>query len=249
MNSVAIVADRQSRLWQRLAWRVLTVLWLSLLGTVIGVAFRGVANPATTAFMQQRLLYLRSHGGPHARIEYHWVNYADMAPAMHLAVVASEDQTFPYNHGFDVEAIEKDLRRNRTSRRIRGASTITQQTAKNLYLWSGRTYFRKAVEAYFTVLINTEWPKQRVLEMYLNTAQFSSMAFGVGAAARQLFGVTPAHLSAGQAALLAASLPAPDRSDAADPSTYLERRQAWILGQMQQLGADYLSGIEITARR
>lgn len=249
MSVAGAALDSQPGLGRRLGWRVLTVLWLSLLGTVVGVAFRGVANPATTAFMQQRLLYLRSHGKPHARIVYHWVDYAAMAPAVHLAVVASEDQTFPYNHGFDIEAIEKDLRRNQTSRRIRGASTITQQTAKNLYLWSGRTYFRKAVEAYFTVLIDTEWPKQRVLEMYLNTAQFSSTAFGVGAAARQLFGVTPARLSPGQAALLAASLPSPDRSDAADPSTYLERRQTWILGQMQQLGAGYLSAIEIPAHR
>lgn len=249
MNTIPASGAGRPRLWRRLAWRALTLLWLSLLGTVIAVAFRGVANPATTAFMQQRLLYLHTHGEPYARIEYHWVDYAEMAPAMHLAVVASEDQTFPYNHGFDVEAIATDLRRNRVSHRLRGASTITQQTAKNLYLWSGRTYLRKAVEAWFTVLIDTEWPKQRVLEMYLNTAQFGSTVFGVGAAARHLFGTTPAQLTPGQAALLAASLPSPDRSDAADPSAYLERRQGWILGQMQQLGADYLSGIGNHLRR
>lgn len=234
--------------WRRLGWRLLTIVWLSLLATVIGVAFRGVFNPATTAFMQQRRLYLRTHGMPRARIEYQWVNYADMASAMHLAVVASEDQTFPYNHGFDLEAIDKALHHNRVSRRIRGASTITQQTAKNLYLWAGRSYFRKALEAYFTVLIDSEWPKQRILEMYLNTAQFDSNIFGVGAAARHLFGETPAQLTPEQAALLAAALPAPDRANVTDPSAYLQRRQAWILDQMQQLGADYLDGIESLSR-
>ncbi|MGH8279282.1 MAG: monofunctional biosynthetic peptidoglycan transglycosylase [Gammaproteobacteria bacterium] len=236
-------ALKRAGLWHHLGWRVATILWLSLLATVVGVAFRGVVNPATTAFMRTRLLYLQSHGEPHARIEYHWENYADIAPAMHLAVVASEDQTFPFNHGFNMRAIEAALRHNRTHRRILGASTITQQTAKNLYLWSGRTYFRKALGAYFTVLIDIEWSKRRVLEMYLNVAQFDSRAFGVGAAARQLFGVTPGQLTSGQAALLAAALPSPDRSDAADPSAYLRRRQDWILEQMQQLGPDYLAGI------
>lgn len=233
---------------RRLGWRVLTILWLSLLGTMMGVAFRGVVNPATTAFMRQRRLTLREHGNPRAQIEYHWVNYSGMAPAMHLAVVASEDQTFPYNHGFDLQAIQKALKHNRESGTLHGASTITQQTAKNLYLWAGRNYFRKALGAYFTVLIDTEWPKQRVLEMYLNIAQFGKQAFGVGAAARHLFNTSPAQLTPDEAALLAAALPAPDRSNVTDPSAYLQRRQAWILEQMRQLGADYLSGIEYSPR-
>ena len=236
------------RRWRRLSWRLLTIVWLSLLASVVGVAFRGVVNPATTAFMQQRLLYLQTHGQPRARIDYHWVDYSDMAPAMPLAVVASEDQTFPYNHGFDLEAIAEALHHNRVSRRVRGASTITQQSAKNLYLWSGRDYFRKALEAYFTVLVDSLWPKQRVLEMYLNTAQFDSNVFGVGAAAHHLFGDTPAQLTPAQAALLAAALPSPDRSSVTDPSAYLQRRQAWILDQMQELGADYLNGTEATPR-
>ncbi|MGA9852415.1 MAG: monofunctional biosynthetic peptidoglycan transglycosylase [Gammaproteobacteria bacterium] len=236
-------AIRQPGWARRLGWRILTILWLSLLATIVGIGFRGVVNPSTTAFMQQRLLYLQAHGEPHARLDYLWVDYPDMAPAMHLAVVASEDQTFPYNHGFDLEAIDKALHHNHVSRRIRGASTITQQTAKNLYLWAGRSYFRKALEAYFTVLLDTEWSKQRILEMYLNTAQFDSNVFGVGEASRHLFNKTPAQLTPGDAALLAAALPAPDRSNVSDPSAYLQRRQAWILDQMQQLGSDYLNGI------
>ncbi len=231
-----------------LGWRLFTITWLSFLGTLTGVGFRGIVNPSTTAFMQQRLLYLHAHGNGQARIDYHWVDYQSIAPAMRLAVVSSEDQTFPFNDGFDWVAIEEALQHNRVSRYIRGASTITQQTAKNLYLWAGRSYFRKLLEAYFTVLINLEWPKQRILEMYLNTAQFDSNVFGVRAAARHLFGKPPAQLTADEAALLAAALPAPDRADLADPSDYLLRRQAWILDQMQQLGSDYLNGIETKER-
>jgi len=232
---------------RRLGWRLLTIVWCSFLATLVGVGFRGVVDPSTTAFMQQRLLYLHAHGDAHARIDYQWVDYRSIAPCMRLAVVASEDQTFPYNDGFDWLAIQEALRHNRVSRYIRGASTLTQQTAKNLYLWAGRSYFRKALEAYFTVLLNTEWPKQRILEMYLNTAQFDSSVFGVGAAARHLFDKSPAQLAPGEAALLAAALPAPDRADVVDPSDYLRRRQNWILDQMQQLGNGYLNGIEADA--
>ncbi len=248
MNEI-VESPAASGLWCRLGWRVLTIFWLSLLAGVAGVAFRGVVNPSTTAFMQQRLLYLHAQGYAHARLDYRWVSYQDMAPAVHLAVVASEDQDFPYNDGFDWTAMEEALQHNRVSRHIRGGSTITQQTAKNLYLWGARSYFRKAMEAYFTVLMNMEWPKERILEMYLNIAQFDSDVFGVGAAAQHLFGKTPTELTSGEAALLAAALPAPDRFNVTDPSAYLKRRQAWILDQMGQLGSDYLDGIEAAARR
>ena len=248
MNEI-VESPAAAGLWCRLGWRVLTILWLSLLAGVAGVAFRGVVNPSTTAFMQQRLLYLHAQGYARARIDYRWVSYQDMAPAVHLAVVASEDQDFPYNDGFDWTAMEEALQHNRVSRHIRGGSTITQQTVKNLYLWGARSYVRKAMEAYFTVLMNMEWPKERILEMYLNIAQFDSDVFGVGAAAQHLFGKTPAELTSGEAALLAAALPAPDRFNVTDPSAYLKRRQAWILDQMGQLGSDYLDGIEAAARR
>ncbi len=248
MNEI-VESPTAAGLWRRLGWRVLTIFWLSLLAGVAGVAFRGVVNPSITAFMQQRLLYLHAQGYAHARLDYRWVSYQDMAPAVHLAVVASEDQDFPYNDGFDWTAMEEALQHNRVSRHIRGGSTITQQTAKNLYLWGARSYFRKAMEAYFTVLMNMEWPKERILEMYLNIAQFDSDVFGVGAAAQHLFGKTPTELTSGEAALLAAALPAPDRFNVTDPSAYLKRRQAWILDQMGQLGSDYLDGIEAAARR
>lgn len=242
MNGIRM-RDTLSRLWRRM----LILGWCWFLATVLGVAFRGVVNPPTTAFMQQRAAYLRSHGDQRTRVDYRWVDYAHIAPAMQLAVVTSEDQDFPYHHGFDWDAIDAALHHNAHSHRVRGASTISQQTAKNLWLWSGRSYFRKGIEAYFTALMELEWPKQRILEMYLNIAQFDDNVFGVDAAARHLFKETPAQLSPDQAALLAAALPAPDRFDVTDPSAYLLRRQAWILDQMRMLGGDYLDDIETDA--
>jgi monofunctional biosynthetic peptidoglycan transglycosylase len=234
-----------TRLWHRL----LVLAWFWFLATAVGVAFRGIANPATTAFMQQRTLTLRTHGNSHGHVDYRWTDFTHIAPPMRLAVVASEDQDFPYHHGFDWDAIGAALRHNEHSRRVRGASTISQQTAKNLWLWPGRSYFRKGIEAYFTALMELEWPKQRILEMYLNVAQFDDNVFGTGAAARHLFDETPAQLTPEQAALLAAALPAPDRFNVTDPSVYLLHRQTWILDQMRMLGSDYLDTIEIQARR
>lgn len=236
-------------LWTRLWRRVLILCWLWFLATAVGVAFRGVVNPATSAFMQQQQRFLQANGRGQIRIEYRWVDYRRIAPAMRLAVVASEDQDFPDHHGFDWAAINMALHHNERSRRIRGASTISQQTAKNLWLWPGRSYFRKAVEAYFTALMELEWPKQRILEMYLNIAQFDGNVFGVDAAARQHFHESPAQLTPQQAALLAASLPAPNRFNVNDPSAYLLSRQAWILDQMRMLGSNYLEGIETAAGR
>jgi monofunctional biosynthetic peptidoglycan transglycosylase len=234
----------QDSLHACLARRCLVLAWLWFLATVCGVAFRGVVNPATTAFMQQRHLDLLSKHRP-ADIDYRWTPYEDIAPDMRLAVVTAEDQQFPYHHGFDWDAMGSAFAHNAKSRRVHGASTISQQTAKNLWLWPGRSYGRKLVEAWFTVLIEAEWPKRRILEMYLNVAQLDDASFGVGAVSRSLFGVTPARLSREQAALLAASLPAPDIYDVTDPSAHLQRRQDWILDQMNGLGgADYLSDVD-----
>ena len=228
----------------RLMRRCLVLAWLWCLATVCGVAFRGVVDPTTTAFMQERHLALLSKH-QQADIDYRWTPYADIAPDMRLAVVTAEDQEFPTHHGFDWDAMGAAFEHNAKSRRVRGGSTISQQTAKNLWLWPGRSYGRKLVEAWFTVLIEAEWPKRRILEMYLNVAQLDDATFGVGAASRSLFGVTPARLNREQAALLAASLPAPDVYDVNDPSARLQRRKAWILDQMDGLGgADYLSDVD-----
>ncbi len=235
--------------WGRLWRRVLVLTWLWCLGSVCGVAFRGVVDPPVSAFMQEKQLELRAKKSK-AQVQYQWTPYAQISPYMRLAVVTAEDQQFPFHYGFDWDAIGDAIEHNAKSRHVRGASTISQQTAKNLWLWPGRSYARKAVEAWFTVLIEMEWPKRRILEVYLNVAQLDDYVFGVGAAAPRLFGVKPASLSREQAALLAGSLPAPDRFDVNDPSARLQRREDWILEHMDGLGGPaYLSVIEQPARR
>ena len=231
-------------LHRRLARRCLILLALWIAGTALGVGFRGLVDPATTAFMQQRRVDLM-RDGEKPDIGYRWTPYQQIAPVMRLAVVTAEDQNFPYHHGFDWDAMGAAFEHNAKSRRVHGGSTISQQTAKNLWLWSGRSYVRKALEAWFTVLIEAEWPKRRILEMYLNVAQLDDKVFGVGEAARRLFDTVPANLTRPQAALLAASLPAPDVYDVNDPSTRLQRRAYWIEDQMDGLGGtDYLSEME-----
>jgi len=232
-------------LWRRFLGRCLALAWLWFLATVVGVAFRGAVNPPTTAFMQEKQLELMAHGVHGRYLKYRWTDYAEIAPYMRLAVVTAEDQNFPYHHGFDWSAMDAAFHHNAKGHRVHGASTISQQTAKNLWLWPGKSYLRKLVEAWFTALIETEWSKQRILEVYLNVAQLDDYTFGVGAAARESFGVEPAELTAEQAALLAAALPEPDRFDVTEPSSYLQKRQAWILDQMAGLGGpSYLDVIE-----
>ena len=169
-----------------------------------------------------------------------WVKWAAISPNLPLAVVAAEDQKFPEHRGFDLESISEAMERNAKGGRIRGASTISQQVAKNLFLWPGRSYLRKGLEAGFTGLLELLWPKRRILEVYVNIAEFGEGVYGAQAAAETYFRKSPARLSAGEAALLAAVLPNPKRLRVARPSAYVRERQEWILGQMGQLGASYL---------
>lgn len=168
-----------------------------------------------------------------------WVDMDDISPFMGLAVIAAEDQTFPQHWGFDVAAIEKALSHNqRHETRIRGASTLSQQTAKNLFLWDGRSWLRKGLEAGLTVGIETVWSKKRILTVYLNVAEFGTGVFGVEAAAQRYFHKPASKLTMSEAALLAAVLPNPIRFKADAPSGYVRSRQAWILRQMRQLGGE-----------
>jgi monofunctional biosynthetic peptidoglycan transglycosylase len=219
-----------------LRWIALAVLAVFLVTWLPVLALRWL-NPPTTAFM------LETAARDDARIVHRWVPYRRIAPAMRLAVVASEDQTFPANHGFDITAIRKAIKHNAQGDTLHGASTITQQVAKNLFLWPARSWLRKGIGAYFTVLIDLTWSKRRVLEVYLNIAQFGPRVFGVEAAARQYFGIHAGALGTAQAALLAATLPDPYQFNPAAPSDYLRQREAWILTQMDQLGAGYLADL------
>ncbi len=203
---------------------------------VMALALRFI-DPPTSAFMIAARVgsWVDDQPGTLA-IRQQWRDLDAISAQAGLAVVASEDQQFPEHAGFDVEQIRKAMRDAERGRRVRGASTISQQVAKNLFLWSGRSLVRKGLEAWFTVLIEALWPKRRILEVYLNCAQFGRGLYGVQAASQQFFRHDASRLTASEAALLAAVLPNPVRLRADRPSAYVQRRRAQIMRQMQQLG-------------
>jgi monofunctional glycosyltransferase len=204
--------------------------------SVLCVAMLRWVNPPFTAFMAEAQIEAWARRDSAYLLRHHWVDLTQISPNLPLAVVASEDQKFPDHWGFDVAAIEKAYQLNQHNHRVRGASTISQQVAKNIFLWSGRSYFRKGLEAYFTLLIEAFWPKRRILEVYLNIAEFGSGTYGAEAAAQRFFHRSAAKLSRSDSALLAAVLPSPERNSPAAPSAYMQGRRDWILGQMQSLG-------------
>jgi monofunctional biosynthetic peptidoglycan transglycosylase len=185
-------------------------------------------EPPTTSFMLQD----RSGRIP---VAFEWTGWDALGSAAAIAVVAAEDQKFAHHFGFDLKSIQDSVMQYREGSSLRGASTITQQVAKNLYLWPGRSFVRKGVEAWFTVLIELSWPKRRILEIYLNVAEFGPGLYGVPAASREYFGKPPADLTDAEAALLAAVLPNPNSLRADRPSGYVRERQRWIFGNMQRL--------------
>jgi monofunctional biosynthetic peptidoglycan transglycosylase len=195
----------------RWSWRrwLATALVLALVGPLAPVACFRFVDPPVSAFML-RDGFARLFAGK-GWIAHDWVDYEEIAPAMRLAVVAAEDQRFPEHDGFDFEAIEKAVSHNKKSERKRGASTISQQVAKNLFLWPRRSWARKGLEVYFTVAVETLWPKRRILEVYLNVAELGDGVYGVGAASRKFYGRDARRLTAQQAATLAAVLPSPRR--------------------------------------
>ncbi|MBS0431965.1 MAG: monofunctional biosynthetic peptidoglycan transglycosylase [Proteobacteria bacterium] len=229
----AQAARPRRRRWWRRALIALLVLFLL---TWLPVLLLRFLPPATSAFMLERRIGAALHGEHDFRIRYQWVPWTKIAPTAPLAMVASEDQKFPFHHGFDFESIHQAIDDADQGVRLRGASTISQQTAKNLFLWNGRSLVRKGIEAYFTVLIEATWPKRRILEVYANIAEFGDGIYGVEAASNAYFGEHASQLGTHQAALLAAVLPDPRRLHANHPSAYVQRRAAWIQRQMSQLG-------------
>lgn len=218
-----------------LRWCVAALaLWMLL--CVAAVLVLRFVPPLTSAVMLERQASAWLHGEKNFHLRQHWVPLHSMSPWLPLAVVAAEDQKFPFHHGFDVDSIQRAIDAADDGARLRGASTISQQTAKNLFLWNGRSFVRKGLEAWFTVLIEWTWPKQRIVEVYLNIAEFGNGVYGVGAASAAYFHSTPARLGPAQAAQLAAVLPSPRRLHADRPSAYVARRTQWVLRQMEQLG-------------
>ncbi len=223
---------------------IVGLLLVMLLGVLLGVlAFRWI-DPPTSAVMLEARVQAWSEGDRRYHTDYRWRSLEQISPQTALAVIASEDQQFPFHAGFDFSSIRAAVRAHEQGARLRGASTITQQVAKNLFLWSGRSFVRKGLEAMFTVLLETCWPKERILEVYLNVAEFGYGIYGVEAAARRFFHVPAALLTAPQGALLAAVLPNPRRLHANAPSRYLVAQRDRILQQMANLGgAAYLRTI------
>ena len=224
------------RLIKRLLLRILLIAAAFWGG---GIALFSILPVPFSAVMLERQIGAWLSGDFHYVAHSDWVGMDEISPWMGLAAIAAEDQKFPEHWGFDVSAIEKALAHNeRQENRVRGASTLSQQTAKNLFLWDGRSWLRKGLEAGLTVGIETVWSKKRILTVYLNIAEFGDGTFGVEAASRRYFHKPASKLTASEAALLAAVLPNPIRFRADAPSGYVRSRQAWILRQMRQLGGE-----------
>ena len=236
---------RRGRVAARLLKWLLVVLLAWVLITVMPVLLLRWLRPLTSAFMleaEAEAWAAQDHG---YRTDFKWVSLEQISPHAAIAVIASEDQLFPFHAGFDFDSIREAVRESERGRRLRGASTISQQVAKNLFLWPGHSFVRKGLEAYFTVLIEGLWPKERILEMYLNVAQFGNGIYGVQAAAERFWHKPARRLSSEEAALLAAVLPNPLRLRADRPSRYLLSRRDWILDQMRMLGGpEYLRALE-----
>ncbi|MBW8311717.1 MAG: monofunctional biosynthetic peptidoglycan transglycosylase [Rhizobium sp.] len=222
---------RPRRRWlRRLLWLPVLVPLL-MLAQVLPLRW---LDPPTSMFMLIRQVEGLGEEGFELRQE--WRDLEDIAACLPISVVAAEDQAFPGHSGFDLAAIEKALDRNARGGRVRGASTISQQVAKNLYLWGGGGYVRKAVEAGYTVLIEASWPKRRILEVYVNVAEFGDGVYGAEAAARAFFRKPASALTGAECARLAAVLPNPKKYSAASPGPYVRQRAAWIQRQVRQLG-------------
>jgi monofunctional glycosyltransferase len=179
--------------------------------------------------------------GRNSKIYSDWTSYENISTEAALAVVASEDQQFPNHWGIDFKAMNNAFKYNMRGRKVRGASTISQQVAKNVFLWNGRSYIRKALEAYFTILIELIWGKKRILEVYLNVAETGPMTFGVEAASQRYYNKSAYSLTRNEAARIAAVLPSPLRFSIKNPSNYVNHRTGQIARQMRMLGKGYIS--------
>ena len=218
---------------RRSRWSVFGLLWktaasIVLFTVAIVLLLRWVPPPASAFMLQQRLSGIV--------VDYRWMPMDRISPQASLAVIASEDQKFFDHWGVDLEAIVDAIEDNRSRRRQRGASTISQQVVKNLFLWPGRSYLRKGIEVYFTLLMEVLWPKTRILEVYLNIAEMGTGVFGVEAAGQRFFHKPADRLNRREAATLAAVLPSPKRMSADRPSDYVIRRTWQIIEQMDALG-------------
>jgi monofunctional biosynthetic peptidoglycan transglycosylase len=226
---------RRAGFWRFIRRLILVVLVIAIVAPPASVLVYRFVPPPITFLMVERLV--EGHG-----MDYRWRPLSRISPALQDAVVASEDQRFCEHDGFDFNAMEKAMKANeRRPDKLRGGSTISQQTAKNVFLWPGRSYVRKAIEAWYTVLIETIWGKRRIMEAYLNVVEFGPGVYGAEAASQRFFHETAAQLSPAQAARLAAVLPKPLAWKAAAPGPYIAKRSRHIGGAMGAVRADGLA--------
>jgi monofunctional glycosyltransferase len=216
-------------------WAMLAVLVAGILGPIAAVGVYRVVPPPLTWLMVERLVQGRG-------FDRRWAPLSHISPRLVRAVIASEDSGFCRHHGFDFAAIEKALQHNAVSARIRGGSTISQQTAKNVFLWPGRDWVRKGLEAWFTILIEGIWGKPRIMEVYLNSIEWGPGVYGAEAAAQANFKTSAARLSPAQAARLAAIIPKPLAWRAAAPGPYVRRRSGTIVARADVVRRDDLDG-------
>ncbi len=236
------ISDRERQKFQTffngLKIAVIAFFVLSVL-TVLSLRW---INPLTSSFMVQRQLEAWFNGEENFELYYDWVDYEEISPYIKMAAITSEDQTYADHWGFAIKQIKEAIEEYFERGELRGASTITQQTAKNLFLYPAQNFFRKGLEAYFTLLLELFLSKKRILEIYLNIAAFGDGVFGVKAAAALYFNTVPANLSKRQSALMVTALPNPDDYNLNAPSSYMYGRADWVLRYMDYLGGrNYLN--------
>jgi len=225
---------RSSRLKKILLVAGRVLLWFVMATVLWVIAYRFIDPPITFLMIQRNME--RSAADKPYKMEKEWVDFEDIADNMKHAAVSAEDQLFLKHLGFDVQAIEKAFQANRNNKKIKGGSTISQQTAKNVFLWPGRSWVRKGFEAYFTLLIEVFWSKERILEVYLNVIEMGDGIYGAEAAAQSYYGKSCGKLSKSQAAMIAACFPNPRRWSPRKPTAYIRHRQYLIMRNMTRLG-------------
>ena len=227
-----------------LRWAIRILVGLFAASILIVLALRWI-NPPTSSFMLQRQYDAWVSDNDSFELQYQWTRWQNISPHIKMAAITSEDQSFANHWGLDLTSIQQALEEYEEGEDLRGASTITQQVAKNLFLWPAPSFIRKGIEAYFALLMELIWSKQRILEMYLNIVEFGDGIYGVQAAADHYFDTSAARLSKFQSALMVTALPAPKRYNLANPSQYMLERRSWVLRYMDLLGnGAYLKQLE-----
>ena len=208
-----------------------SIVWFILLSIAWVLVYKYLPVPYTPLMAIQKIKSQKTYD-----LKHEWKNISDISKDLQLAVICSEDQNFIYHHGFDVKAIKKAYKNNNEGKKLKGASTISQQTAKNVFLWPQRSWLRKGFESWFTLLIETFWSKERILEVYLNSIEMGEGVFGAEAASKYWFNNSAKNLTRNQSAAIAAILPNPIRFKASPESNYISKRKRWILQQMRNYG-------------